>query len=183
MARPALAGLGRPAWSRSMASMLGQHLGQERRRFGPAHVDVDQHLLVGRPEFRRILGIEQVEDVEALLVMAQELGLDPGLHPTLDLAQVVEVDLQGEQAVALGRALLLAEADIAHQGRGRVAEDDHVVGVVQVVVVVDPAGQNPLAMDLQKPSHTRDVPSKFLRPAGLRSTRVCRNRNVMTLRC
>src|SRR5262252_265341 len=85
--------------------------------------------------------------MEALLVIAQDLAADADLGADLDLPEVVCMYLQSEEGMARRLPLRRAEADMIHQPRRRIAEDDEVIAVRQMLVVVGVAGTDDFAMN------------------------------------
>ena len=99
-------------WAAAIASSAARHVGQDGDGAARVHVDVHQHLL-GRGTASSVLAVEHlVVDQQPLAVDAEDPCGDAQRLVLRRLAEVVDVRLDGVEAVAVG-AVLLVVADVA----------------------------------------------------------------------
>ena len=96
-----------------------------------------------------------VPDPQQLAGRADDRGAHLELGAGRDLVEVADVRLDRVERGVVGLAVAGPEADGVHHGVGGVAEDEHVVGLGQVAVVVDPRVLDRLAPDQRLGAHAR----------------------------
>ena len=102
--------------------------------------------------------------------MAEDLRTHLDLLPEFDFLNKIEMALQGVQRMASGGPPGLVQAQLVHQGVGRQAEQQQVIGIAQMTVVVHPVWQHRTAVGRQVASQERwlghlRIFSKWIGPA------------------
>ncbi len=113
-----------------------------RRRAPARDIHVRGDRFVGRGEVALVGVVHLLEEVDALVVVVEQAGLEAQALARLHFAQEGQVGFEREGRDAVRLAVLGGEAEELEEGLRGDVERDVVVAHVHVPVVVDPFGQD-----------------------------------------
>src|SRR6185312_14052328 len=113
-------------------------------------IDMEHHQLVGgcQPAFAAV--VHRMEEVQALLVMVEDLRGDAQRVAGMDLAVIGDMRLEHEHHAEPMLDIAPADAELIAQGIGGMVEGDHVIADIHVAVGVDPVGADRGAMAVER---------------------------------
>ena len=100
--------------------------------------DVHADLLAGRGDESFVEVEQRLEEVEALGVVVEDDRLDDDAVACLELAEVADMGLEGEDGMIGLRDIVFVDADAGEDLVESPVEENVVVGHVEVAVIVDP---------------------------------------------